>query len=207
MTGKSSTVVSKLRGFLGVLFFTPLALVSVQQDVNALDGVSFSCGTDPVNRIPATIAQLPGNERVIAMTWEITSNPDWPPQERCEEVSRRLNNANRQGSLSYFVEGTMNKQRVVCASPNPPTDYPIACNKNNLLVTMLGGVDPQTFISNVNDGLGNRSGNRGRQSAIGSAIVASPNGRMKGLDIARFLSGLLEIPRCSSAPIGPECRP
>lgn len=203
MTYKSKNVTSKLRSFLGVLFFTPLALMSIQQNASALD-VNFVCGREPRSGIPATIAELPGNESVIAITWEITSNPDWQPQQRCEAVSERLNNANEQGILSYFVEGTMNRQRVVCASPKRPGNSPIRCNENNLLVTMLGNVNPQDFILALNDGLGNRSGNRGRQHGT---ILTSPDGRMVGLNVAYFLADLLSIPRCSSAPIGTKCRP
>ena len=98
----------------------------------------------------------------------------------------------------------MNRQKVVCASPMPPQDYPISCNEDNLIVTMLGGVDPQNFISDVNSGLSNRDGDHGRQFG---AIVTSPNGRMMGLEVAYFLAELSEIPRCSFVPIGTKCRP
>jgi len=195
---------------LGVLLFTPLALMSIQQNASASD-VNFVCGRDPRSGIPATIAQFPDNESVVMITWEIRGIRNWAPQQRCEEVARRFNRTNQRGILKYMVEGKMNGLPVVCASPNEPQDVAINCDENNLLVTIVGGGSPQTFISNVNNGLGNevegvRGTTWGQQNRGSTALQLSREGLKNGLNVGILLDELLAIPKCSSAPLFTPCR-
>lgn len=90
-------------------------LPSYAQGTRRADG-EFFCGSN--NGIPATLVQHPNRGEVIFIRWtsDYFEGSGWTPQRRCEEVSKRFQKAQSQGTLIYIVPGRMNGYDVICAS-------------------------------------------------------------------------------------------
>jgi hypothetical protein len=102
---------------------------------------TFFCGTS--NGIPATLARTPRGE-VPMILWNsstIGESGD-APQERCEEVSKRLQTYYNSGKLKYITTGKRNDQLVVCVAQEENgscTDeplFPLNSNDSNPSATL-----------------------------------------------------------------------
>lgn len=77
---------------------------------------TFSCGRD-IDGVPATMARTTrGQIPMIRWKTEYFSSSGWTPWRRCEEVSRRFENYNKQGKLAYITTGEENGYPIICVA-------------------------------------------------------------------------------------------
>lgn len=79
----------------------------------------FYCGLDH-DGVPTTMVRHPqhGNVPVIRWVSDHFTGSGYDPQTRCEMVSQRFQDFSDAGTLQYLTTGRMNRQPVVCVSPN-----------------------------------------------------------------------------------------
>jgi hypothetical protein len=109
--------------------------------------VNFICAED-VNNIPTTYAETPDGG-VAVFQWTSTYfKPPYTPQQRCEEVTQRLNLF----QPDYLVSGRVNNYNVICAGES--------CNNDgsNLLLTLKPFQDPNQVLAEID---ANRDGAAG----------------------------------------------
>ncbi|MDS9397841.1 COP23 domain-containing protein [Aphanizomenon flos-aquae NRERC-008] len=87
--------------------------------------------------------------------------PPWTAQRRCDEVSRRFQRSNDNGTLKNITTGTLRGEPVVCAGTSQNT----ACTSNNLLFTLKRGVNPSATLRRLLDRRGLAAGNTLNESA------------------------------------------
>jgi len=114
-----------------ILFFPNYALAGAE---------SFSCSSQ--NGIPTTIAIMSSGKRIPMIRWvsDVFSGDGWSPSRRCQEVSERFTEFNRQGILRYLTTGRMNGLNVIC----------VALSKDDrcsgLLYTLKPGQNPSETL-------------------------------------------------------------
>lgn len=82
------------------------------------------------------------------LQWNSRAFPNYPPERRCFEVSKRLQNFFNEQNLSIIKGGTVNGYPVVCATRSAKD----SCDSNNVLFTLEYGRDPQTAIAALRKG-------------------------------------------------------
>lgn len=126
----ASVLVSTL-AFSGAVASTAQAQVRVGES----SSTSFECVTS--GRDFATIAERDGRRTAPIFVWRTTEfGRDYTPEQRCNIVSERLNEAVAQngGRLRNLLltTGTVNRYPVVCYVNNDRT----GCNSRNILMTL-----------------------------------------------------------------------
>lgn len=128
--------------FAQILTATVLALgaiPTVSQHGHAQDRPTYFCGTTS-NGVPATMVRA-SERNIPIILWISTSFlPLWPPQRRCQEVSRRFETYSNNGMLNYLTHGYMNNYPVVCATRTAGGPC------EGLLFTLMHGRDPNSII-------------------------------------------------------------
>lgn len=85
--------------------------------IQAQTKTEFICADsyDPQSgeRNPTTFAWTPRG-KVAVVRWQTEEFAQYPPQERCAEVSPRFNQAYHNDTLGLISNGTMNNQPVIC---------------------------------------------------------------------------------------------
>jgi Circadian oscillating protein COP23 len=103
----------------------------------------FSCGTysgkkQEYRGKPATIATLESDNKrvnIAFVIWTKEFNSNWPPEERCRQVSTKFQLNQEDGRLRYIIPGTANNLPVLCAS-NRIYRTIIKCNDRQILLTL-----------------------------------------------------------------------
>ena len=116
----------KLKLFITLL--TTTALVSAIDlnitvpKVEAETATKFVCAKiyapETKQRNPTTVAWAPRG-KIAIVDWTIESFPNYPPQQRCNEVSPRFHQAYHNDTLGLITNGKMNNQPVICTAKEP----------------------------------------------------------------------------------------
>ena len=117
--------------------FLPNPAVVAQEQI-------FFCGTD--GQVPVTYATTPQGP-ITLIRWESDyfTGTGFPPQNRCQQVSERLQTYYSNGSLDYITTGIMNKESVVCVTS------PLGGACQGLLFTLRPEDDASELIQKLFD--------------------------------------------------------
>jgi hypothetical protein len=104
--------------------------------------VHFVC--ENVYGVPTTLWMSPqwNNEKRQFIRW-VSGVPNYPPEKRCEEVTKRLNFALEQGG-QYITYATMNSQNVICTTDKSSGEV---CQY--VLFTLKPGQDPKSVLEDL----------------------------------------------------------
>ena len=180
---KPQSFVSFLTGFavsLGVVLTLPQS-TSAQ---NLIPKNKFFCGTS--NGQPATLMR--GSKiNVPLIRWTDNSfPPPWNAQNRCEEISQRLQRFHDNKMLSYIAAKMWRGQPVLCL-----TDDRGLCRDDGLLVTLKPGTNLQQTLQRM---ASNLWGGAGRPLELsGGDAITYMNGEAY-LDINKLLPEEDEAP-------------
>ncbi|OBQ14258.1 MAG: hypothetical protein AN482_02260 [Anabaena sp. LE011-02] len=136
---------------------TALTTIATINQPSYAEGATFYCGKSKSKGIPVTFVRTQDGRKIAMVNW--TSNsyfpPPWTAQRRCDEVSRRFQRSNDNGTLKNITTGTLRGYPVVCAgtSQNP------TCTDDNLLFTLKRGVNATATLRRLLDSKGLASGN------------------------------------------------
>ena len=86
---------------------------------------------------PQTFVKTSTGKKFPIISWKSKVNPEWPPQKRCQEVSKRFQRYSDHGVLKHIGTGILNGKSVLCAVPKQGN----ACNAKNVLVTLPPDID------------------------------------------------------------------
>ncbi|NEQ40526.1 MAG: tetratricopeptide repeat protein [Okeania sp. SIO3I5] len=118
-----------------------------EQSSQAQVSSKFYCGTD--NGVPTFFYKIPGEPGIpyINFHGKNTDNK-WNPQTYCEEVVRRLERFDRDGSLESLTTGTVNNMPAVCAVPRQGEECSDQ-NSDRVLFTLSCGGDPNEALDHL----------------------------------------------------------
>ncbi|MCM1983241.1 COP23 domain-containing protein [Lyngbya confervoides] len=134
--------------------FVPSLLTAVLASAAAMTAVSGSAFANPTGAkflcknyggVPTTMARTSrGEARVIA--WRTREfGEDYPPQVRCDIVSKRFQEFYEKGTLNFLTTGIINRQPVVCVAQHKGG----ACS--DLLFTLRPGSNPGLTLQRLLD--------------------------------------------------------
>lgn len=111
---------------------------------------SFYCGNHGGK--PATIADHPVRGDITLIVWQSPYfiNAGYDPQKRCDEVSKRFQRFQSDGSLSKIAPGKTGNEQVLCAIRNL-NNYIGSCPDSNVLMTLKPGDDAQAMVNRIGD--------------------------------------------------------
>jgi hypothetical protein len=136
--------------FSGVMLSLMTTLNPVQSQEKK---VSFTCQKIPTQNgqemISTTVA-LTARGTVPIIRWKTNAFGNYPPQKRCEEVSKRFQEAYDNGSLNYITNGTINQQNVICTALKNKGEC------HTLLMTLLPEDDSVAIVMDLGDVLNGR---------------------------------------------------
>ena len=152
--------------------------------------VVFECAADKQN-VPTTYAETPGGI-VEIFKWKSTFwKPPYTPQQRCLEVTDRLNQFKPQN----IVAGSVNSYNVICAGNT--------CNPDgsNILLTLRPDQNSNQILQEIDatrDGVGGPSaqlnGSSGSRQGRKSHLYQAGQGFL-GLNLAGYIQSAPRIPR------------
>lgn len=165
---------TKRSGF-DILSNISISRASSQSQPNLGQG-SFVCDTSTGE--PVTVYQNPQGFREPWIRWNSNffSSSGYDPLTRCQQVSQRLENYNRNRQLNYVTVGVVNNQKVICTSSrvNGPCE--------GLIYTLRRDQDPAPALSSFFVWLANQ---KARPSLFESSTAIYINvGERLGLDIS-----------------------
>ena len=133
---------------------TATCITSIVSQAKADDQVRFICasGFDQTanKRFPTTYAWTPRG-KIAVVRWKYSwFDSQISPQQRCQDVSSRFQNAYNNQSLSYITNGTVNGQGVICTARQKDG----ACDTT--LLTLRPKDDPLEILSDLKDRLRGR---------------------------------------------------
>ena len=165
---------TKPSGF-DILSNISISRASSQSQPNLGQG-GFVCDTSTGE--PVTVYQNPQGFREPWIRWNSNffSSSGYDPLTRCQQVSQRLENYNRNRQLNYVTVGVVNNQKVICTSSrvNGPCE--------GLIYTLRRDQDPAPALSSFFVWLGNQ---KARPSLLESSTAIYINvGERLGLDIS-----------------------
>lgn len=148
---------------LGLTALTSLASLSVNLSPSLSQStasesqpnkVTFFCrekfDTASGEKIPATVAWVPerkGHVYVIGWKSEYFNKGGWTPQERCQQVTKKFQEAYEQGRLNYLSSGKNQGYPIICGLANQGE----SCNGNNQLFTVKSGSNPEQVLQRLSD--------------------------------------------------------
>lgn len=103
---------------------------------------SFECGVSDSGLLTIYAIRSDGNHKPV-IRW-VSHHFSWggyTPQQRCYEVSGRMNRLYQQGRLNGFTSGWLNGQPVICSS-----SY---CSSDTLLFTLRPDQNPWAVLAEV----------------------------------------------------------
>jgi hypothetical protein len=130
-------------------------LVSQNEPADPEAKMQFTCSTSYSyrlkKRVPTTISWSPAGDKRALIQWVKQMDSHWTPEKRCQEVSRRMQEASNAGTMQYITNGKMNGQRVICSATEVNGDC------KNLLMTLRSGDKPLQFMSEFKEVFSGRS--------------------------------------------------
>ena len=165
---------TKPSGF-DILSNISISRASSQSQLNLGQG-GFVCDTSTGE--PVTVYQNPQGFREPWIRWNSNffSSSGYDPLTRCQQVSQRLENYNRNRQLNYVTVGVVNNQKVICTSSrvNGPCE--------GLIYTLRRDQDPAPALSSFFVWLANQ---KARPSLFESSTAIYINvGERLGLEIS-----------------------
>jgi hypothetical protein len=136
--------------------------------------VTFICekGYDKVSgkNLPTTYAWAERG-KIAVVRWETDYFSKWgyTPEERCKEVSPRLQKAYENGSLLFLTNGTINGERAICTSRSDGG----GCD--TLLMTLRPNDDSGAILQQLGETLRGRSTGPIRHSSGASQVYIQVN--------------------------------
>ena len=91
------------------------------------------CGKD--GDTPTTLIDN-GSRTVGLVRWTRDFSPEWNPQKRCEQVSKKFAQNQESGALVEIVPARANGYPVVCAAPNKVDSVDYTCPDAQILITL-----------------------------------------------------------------------
>ena len=183
----------------------------INSQPTAAQAQDFFCGTKWATNAdvayPATMVRS-RNGDVPIITWTENSriNDTWTPRKRCQSVSQRFEELNRQGKLQALGVGRVNNQPVICGLGLGDG----GCNSNNTLLTVTNGIDPGRFLENLLNTRSNASGQVVLLNSNDRGRVAIPDKDSNGVvrvSIDDIINAHLSIPSSNSHPQQPQPQP
>ena len=102
----------------------------------------FFCQTNSEG-IPTTYITGPTGKLIELISWQKDAIGGFTPEERCQIISQRFQEAHEEGNLAYITHGFMNGSPVICGTSSAGG----SCDK--LLLTIRPEDDPKTTIENL----------------------------------------------------------
>lgn len=106
----------------------------------------FYCGKD--GDTPTTVIDN-GSRTVGLVRWTRDFSPEWNPQKRCEQVSRKFAQNQESGALVELVPARANGYPVVCAAPNKVNSAAYTCPDAQIIMTLRAEDDASNFIEKL----------------------------------------------------------
>jgi Circadian oscillating protein COP23 len=141
-------ILPSLCKFSGVLLLSALLTIESQwlQPSQAQSNRKFSC--EVMNGAPTTVVKtVRGSIPMIHWVKSFTGRYNNINQ-RCNEVSSRLDRFNRDGKLKFVRTGNVNTYPVLCVDSGISGN---TCPKNNVLVTLPKGTDSAVVLQQMLD--------------------------------------------------------
>lgn len=136
--------------------------------------VTFFCrekfDTASGEKIPVTVAWVPqrkGHVYVIGWKSEYFSKGGWTPQERCQKVTKKFQEAYDQDRLNYLSSGNIQGYPIICGLGNQGE----SCNGNNQLFTVKSGSNPEQVLQRLSDSLEGKTSEPILQSSGGQMYI------------------------------------
>lgn len=147
----------KLLGIWTLLFTGIVASVSIVSSMpktEAQTSVQFICGVsfdqNDGKRLPTTFAWTPRG-KIAVVRW-VKALGSHSPQQRCQQVSPRFQQAYNNGSLNFLTNSTAsNGQNIICAT----SKYDGSCE--TVLMTLRREDKPLQILNELKDTLNGRS--------------------------------------------------
>ena len=148
MNGKSLTV-----------FFTSIAIATAAMPTTATNAqtdntVQFICSQgfdrDSGQRLPTTFAWHKQGKTAL-IRWKTPWGNGITPQQRCEQVSPRFQQAYDNGTLNFITNGTMNGQPVICTAKEQGGQC------QTVLMTLRAEDNSLQMLNQLKDVLGGRT--------------------------------------------------
>jgi hypothetical protein len=115
--------------------------------------VKFYCGQsfDPNSNkiLPTTLVATSAKKEPVAfIKWKSTAFGKHTPQNRCDIVSPKLQQAWENKQLNYLIAGTSKRtgQGIICGA----SDRYAKCNESSMLFTLANGADARDVIERIN---------------------------------------------------------
>ncbi len=112
------TLITTLALTLTTTIITAAFINPISRQAKAESTVQFLCRSsfdeEQGTRLPTTLAWT-SRGKIAVIRW-VKQLGGKSPQERCEAVSPRFQEAYQKGSLSFITNGKMNKQPVICTA-------------------------------------------------------------------------------------------
>ena len=140
---------------------TALTTIATTNQPSHAKGETFYRGKS--KGIPVTFARTQDSRKVttVRRTPNAYFPPPWTAQRRRDEVPRRFQRSNDNGTLKNITTGTLRGEPVVCAGTSQNT----ARTSNNSLPTPKRGVNPSATLRRPLDRRGLAAGNTPNESA------------------------------------------
>ena len=187
----------------------------INSQPTAAQAQDFFCGTKWATNAdvayPATMVRS-RNGDVPIITWTENSriNDTWTPRKRCQSVSQRFEELNRQGKLQALGVGRVNNQPVICGLGLGER----GCNSNNTLLTVTNGTDPDKVLNSLLNTRVPLSAGASPEPVLlntnDPGRVAIPNEDSDGVvrvSIDDIINAHLSIPSSNSHPQQPQPQP
>lgn len=168
---------------LPLLTATTLGTVVGFSQPSVAQSVDFVCDYDNSN-IFTTYAETP-NGSIPVFKW--TSNyfrPPYTPQQRCVEVSDRMNRFRDQGQLEFLTSGVVNRLPVICAGRN--------CDPggSNVLITLKPNQNPNQVLEELE---ANRSGAGGPSNQFAPSLGTTLGNLTRPRAVSRNANGTVTL--------------
>ncbi|MEG3972942.1 COP23 domain-containing protein [Microcoleus sp. T2B6] len=161
-------------GIVTILEFFGITLIKPAQSVTFICGVSS-------DSVPTTFAReltnggIPKRKSVIRWVSDFGDKVGYTPQQRCEEVSNRFQDYNKQGLLDYITTGKEKGFDTICVAKDKEHGRPCL-----LLWTLKPGTNPKLVVNQL---LSDHQG-------TGSLEERGSNASEIYIDVKKFLSKL-----------------
>lgn len=113
-----------------------------------LKAVTFLCGAD--DNTPATVTKAEDNSQSFVILWksDVFQTAGYDAQTRCQQVSARFEEYQKENLLTYLTTGKLNGQPVICLTNKTDGncgDGSISLHQGLLFTLKPGGDSTQTL--------------------------------------------------------------
>ena len=128
------------KSFTALLTSSTVAIATaILPQPSQAQSISFRCIDDNAG-IPTTYAVTPDGTKPV-IKWKSRYFPDYPPMERCNEVTARFNNFNSKSMMQDLTTGWVNRHPVVCVT--------FSCSSDTVLFTLRPDQNPEQVLQEL----------------------------------------------------------